>query len=447
MARAGATVATGCGDGSSIYFNPANLTGTTGTTVSLGGTVIDAGGGFTYDYISRPPYTDFKVDLENDPIPVPHLYATYGVNDKLTVGLGTYVPYGLATVWPVKLENGDFFDGAFEGYDNSVQAIYIQPTAAYQVADKFTVGGGPIVAISNVELNQVVDLASVNVAPNTTFGDLGVPHHTAFATSNLEGRGAIGYGANLGVSYQATDRLRFGIRGTLPITISYEGEATFEQVNQKGLDNLVFAPPSPLAQDLDQDGSLDPTPASALVAGQFEEGGNLVTQDLETELTFPAQVVAGLSFQATEQLMLLADYQYTRWSSFDKIKLDFEKDALDQTREENYNATHAARVGAKYDVTEQLTAQAGYLFNTPAAPDEVVTPLLPEAQRNQVTIGLGWRPIDLLEINASYQRLMQNDRRGRVRGAPSGEPATTGLNEGLYEFGANLFGTTLTLHF
>lgn len=223
MARAGATVAQGCGDGSSIYFNPANIVGTEGTTVSIGATLIDAYGGFTYDYISRPPYTGFEVDLENDPIPAPHLYATYGVNEKLAVGLGTYVPYGLETVWPAKLDNGAFFDGAFEGYDNSVQAIYVQPTIAYKISDRLTVGGGPILAISNVELNQVADLASVEVSdpqapesePDTTLGNLGVPHHTAFATSTLEGTGAIGFGGNLGISYQATDRLRIGLRGTL----------------------------------------------------------------------------------------------------------------------------------------------------------------------------------------------------------------------------------------
>jgi long-chain fatty acid transport protein len=454
MARAGATVASGCGDGSSIYFNPANLMQTTGLTVSLGATVIDAGGTFTYDYVSRPPYTGVDVDLQNDPIPVPHLYASYRVNEDLAFGLGTYVPYGLETVWPVKLDNGSFFDGAFEGYDNSVQAIYVQPTAAYRISDRLTIGGGPIVAISNVELNQVADLASVEVSdpeapasePDTTLGNLGVPHHTAFATSSLEGTGAIGFGGNLGLSFQATERLRIGIRGTLPITISYDGDVSFEKINEEGLQDLVFVPPSPLSLDGNGDGQKDtPVSANQIVSPRFEGDGALTDQGVETELTFPAQVVAGISYQATERLELLADYQYTRWSSFDKIAIDFEK-APDRTREENYNDTHALRLGGAYDLTDQLTAQAGYLLNTPAAPDEVVTPLLPEARRNQVSLGLGWRPVDLLEVHASYQLLLQNDRRGRVRGPAPGNDATTALNNGLYEFGANLFGTTLTLH-
>ncbi|PSQ75788.1 MAG: long-chain fatty acid transporter [Bacteroidetes bacterium QH_7_62_13] len=445
MSTGGATVASSCGDGSSIYFNPANLVGGEGTTVSLGATVIDARGSFTYD---SPVYPQREVDLENDPIPAPHLYAAHAVNDRVAVGLGTYAPYGLQTVWPVRLENGDFFDGAFEGYNNSVQAIYVQPTAAYQLTDRLAVGGGPIVAISSVELNQVVDLASVEpdddaLPEGTTLGELGVPHHTAFATSTLEGSGAVGYGANFGVSYQVTNRVRVGLRGTTPITINYDGEVAFEQVNQEGLQELVFVPPSPLAQDVDGDGSADPTPAQALVAGEFQGDGNLVTQDVETELTFPAQIVTGASIQATDRLQVLVDYQYTRWSSFEEIPLDFEKDALDRTREENYDDTHALRIGGAYDVTDQFTARVGYLHNTPAAPDEVVTPLLPEAARNQLTVGLGWKPIELLEINASYQLLLQNDRRGRVR---SGDSLTTDLNNGLYQFGANLFGTTLTLH-
>jgi long-chain fatty acid transport protein len=451
MARAGAAVARGCGDGSSIYFNPANLAGTEGKTVSLGVTLIDAGGTFTYDYISRPPYTGFDVDLENDPIPVPHLYATYGINEKLAVGLGTYAPYGLESIWPVKLENGNFFDGAFEGYDNSVQTFYVQPTAAYQLTDKIRVGGGPVVAISSIELNQVLDLSTVEpdrdaLPSGTTLGELGVPHHTAFATSKLKGTGGVGVGGNLGVSYQATDRLRVGLRGTLPITITYDGDATFEQVNQEGLEDLLFVPPSPLAADTDGDGEPDTSVrADQLVAPNFQGDGRLTDQDVEAELTFPAQIVAGLSFQATERLLLLADYQYTRWSSFDTIPIEFEK-LGDRSREEKYNDTHGIRLGGSYALTDQFTARAGYLFNTAAAPDEVVTPLLPEARRNQVTVGLGWQPMDLLEINASYQLLLQNDRRGRVRGAPPGQGPTTDLNSGLYEFGANLFGTTLTLH-
>lgn len=442
MGRAGATVATGCGDGSSMFFNPANLAAMDGFTASLGVTVIDASGDFTYDSIAEAPSTGRSVDLTNDPIPVPHGYFSYDLSDRVGIGLGVFVPYGLETNWPTELSSGEFFDGAFEGFENRVQSIYIQPTIGIQASERLRVGFGPIVAVSSVELNQLQDLSQAQTpGGGPTFGQLGVPFHTAFARSKLEASNEVGLGLNLGASFQATERLRLGTRFMSPITVTYEGTAEFSQIST----GLTFPSSSPLAQDLNNDGSPDPTPADALVQGQFSGNGALTEQDVETELTFPMQFVAGLSFQATEDLLLLADYQFTGWSSFDTIPLQFEKLGA-RDREENYDNTHAVRLAAEYDVLDQLTARVGYLHNTEAAPDEVVTPLLPENNRNQYTIGVGWRPIDVLEVNASYQLLQQNDRRGRVRGALPGESVTTDLNQGLYSFGANLFATTITVH-
>ncbi|PSQ55169.1 MAG: long-chain fatty acid transporter [Bacteroidetes bacterium QH_10_64_37] len=454
MARAGAAVADGCGDGSSIYFNPAHVADAEGVTASLGATVIDARGEFTYDHTARPPYTGVKVDLQNDPIPVPHGYLTYGLTERLGVGLGLYVPYGLETNWPVQFPDGSYFDGAFEGFKSRIQNIYVQPTVAYQITPKLRVGAGPIVAFSSVELRQLLDLSQQTTPAGPTFGKLGVPFHTAFARVGLEASNEIGYGANVGVSFRATDRLSVGVRFTTPITISYEGNAEFTQL-QTG---LIFPASSPLAQDLDGDGTPDSTPADLLLAGQFDsngvldqysqlvgEDGALSSQTVETEITFPFQLVAGISVRATEKLKLLADYQLTGWSAFDQIPLEFE--ALgERVREQNYGSTHAVRLGAQYDVIEQLTARLGYLHNTAAAPDEGVTPLLPEAARNQFTVGVGWRPVEQAELNVSYQLLLQNDRRGRVRGPLPGQPLSTDLNQGVYSFGANLFGATLTLH-
>lgn len=455
MARAGATVATGCGDGSSIYFNPAHVTEAEGVTASLGATVIDASGAFTYDYTTRPPYRGAEVDLENDPIPVPHGYVTYGLTGRLGLGLGTYVPYGLETNWPVQLSDGTYFDGAFEGFKSRIQNIYVQPTVAYQITPKLRLGAGPILAISAVELRQVLDLSQQSTpGDGPTFGELGVPFHTAFARVGLESTNELGVGANVGVTYQASDRWSVGLRFTTPVTISYEGTAKFTQL-QTG---LTFPATSPLAQDLNGDGTPDPTPADLLLAEQFDsEGvldpyeqqatsdGSLSSQTVETEITFPLQLVGGVSVQATESLLLLADYQFTGWSTFEEIPLNFEE-LGERVREQNYNSTHAVRLGAEYDLLNRFTARLGYLYNTPAAPDEVVTPLLPESDRNQFTIGVGWRPFERAEINVSYQLLQQNDRRGRVRGPLPGESLTTDLNQGLYSFGANLFGTTLTLH-
>jgi len=157
------------------------------------------------------------------------------------------------------------------------------------------------------------------------------------------------------------------------------------------------------------------------------------------------QLVAGVSVQATPRLLLLADYQFTGWSSFDELPLEFGR-LDDRLRIEDYGDTHGVRVGAEYDLYEQVDVRGGYIFNTAAVPDKTVTSLLPESTRNQFTVGFGWHATDVIELNVSYQRLQQNDRRGRVRGALPGEELSTDLNQGLFSFNANLIGATFTLH-
>ena len=431
MGRAGASVAETCDDGSSMYFNPAGLVGDPGWTVSGGATVISVDGGFTADR------TGEDTNLQNDPIPVPHLYARYGINDRWAAGVGVYVPYGLGTKWP------EDFEGRFLGYDNSLQSIYIQPTVAYQLTDRITIGAGLDIVVGAVELNQQLDLSQQTVPSNqvpdgTTFGALGIPFHTAFADVNLDAGGATGIGGNFGVQVKATDWLRFGTRYTLPVTLKYEGDATFTQL-QTG---LVLPPNNPL-------GVPGGTPVDGVVASQFESGGLLVNQGVETEITMPGQLLVGVSVQATPQLKVLADYQWTQWSTFDVLPIDFENDPLDTEQIENYNDTHALRLGLEYAINDAWTARAGLLTHGPAAPDETVTPLLPEGYRNEPTIGFGWQPSSLFEVNVAYQYIAQNDRRGRIRDVLPGEndPSVEELNSGLYSFSAHLIGTTLTLHF
>lgn len=427
MAMGGAAVAHPCNDGSSLFFNPAGILSTDGVTLSGGATVISTAGEFTSDYDRS------QTELQSDPIPVPHLFGTIDLDSRLAVGIGAYVPYGLESVWPKD------WDGAFEGYDNSVQAIYIQPTVAYQLTDRIRVGGGPIIGIAEVGLRQRVDVSaqevpSEEVPEGTTFGNLGIPFHTAFADAALEATGALGYGGHVGAVVDVTDRLNLGARYLLPITFEYEGEARFEQIPT----GLTLPANNPITGQ--------PTPLDLILEPSFVDGP-LVNQSVETEITMPAQFVIGTAFQATERLLLKADYQWTGWSSFDEITLDFERDALDQTRDEGFENTSAVRIGGAYRLTSAVTLRGGYLFNQAAAPDRTVTPLLPEASRNHFTAGLGWSITDSVELNVAYQYLSQNDRRGRIRSERPGEenPTAEELNSGLYSFTGHLFGSTLTI--
>lgn len=431
MGRGGAAVAEPCDDGSAIFFNPAGLAGTEGVTVSGGATLIHALGDFTSDR------TGEETDLDNDPIPVPHAYASWGVNDRLAVGLGVFVPYGLTTEWP------ETFQGRFAGFDNTLQSAYIQPTVAYKLNEWVSVGAGFDAVLSRVEINQRLDLSDQQVpgAPGgTTFSALGIPPQTDFAESTLEDETAFGFGGNFGVRIRPHDRVSVGVRYLTQVEIDYEGEAEFEPVST----GITLPADNPF-------GAPAGTPLDAVLAqaNLFSAGAPLENnQDIETEITMPDQLVAGVSVRPVDRLRVMADFVWTNWSKFDTVRIDFANQDEPQLRVEDYEDTSGIHVGAEFDVAPGWTARGGWFYNEEAAPDKTVTPLLPEAERQQGTVGLGWKASSLVEVNVAYQFVGQADRRGRVREpAPGEELSAEQLNNGVYNFAAHLFGGTVTLHF
>jgi long-chain fatty acid transport protein len=76
-----------------------------------------------------------------------------------------------------------------------------------------------------------------------------------------------------------------------------------------------------------------------------------------------------------------------------------------------------------------------------------VTPLLPEGNRLEGTVGVGIKLLPQLRLDLAYQYLDQQDRRGRVVDPPAGVAPTPAMNTGLYSFKANLFGASLALGF
>ena len=68
---------------------------------------------------------------------VPFGYFSTPINEDFTFGLGIYVPYGIINDY----ENG--FMGSSHGSYSKVQVITVQPTIAWKINDKVSVGFGP----------------------------------------------------------------------------------------------------------------------------------------------------------------------------------------------------------------------------------------------------------------------------------------------------------------
>ena len=415
MARGGAGVAKPCTDGSAMFYNPAGLAGTAkGHGVfEAGVTMIGPRGNYTDDLTGR------KDDLESEWIPVPTLYATYGISDKITAGIGAFAPYGLETNWKNTAQ------GRFLGYKSVIRNIYVQPTVSIRLHPRIDVGAGFDLSFSHVQLRQRIDLSEQAVPPGLfpgsvqTFADVGILSGTDFADANLTGNSK-GTGYHLGIIARPTDQLSLGVRYMSRQKVEFEdGKVDFRQINT----NIL----------------LGGQPLDAALAAQFADGAPLGDQGAKTAIRLPEQLAFGAAYDVTPRFRLLADATMTNWKVFEELVILFE-DAGAVTLEENFKKTWAYRFGGEYGISDNTTLRLGFLTHKGASPDESVTPNLPEGDRSEVTAGVGTQLGKSLRLDLAYQYIDQADRRGRV------VPDNT-VTTGLYAFHAHLFGASFTYSF
>jgi long-chain fatty acid transport protein len=410
--RGGAGVADPCKDGSGMFFNPAALS-VDAKVMTFGSVLIGPRGDFTDTSSSALKGT---VSTLNDHwYPVPNIYFSTPVAKKYASGVGVMAPYGLTTDWPVTSQ------GRYLGYKSVVQGVYVQPTFAAKINDKFSVGFGIDATYLNVELRQRAELSTQIVpGPNIPFSALGVPPNTDFADIQLKGN-AWNVGYHLGMIVQPNDRFSFGARYLSGQSVDVANGTIDTTQIMTGLKT----PP--------QTGSV---PIDFLVGSQFAAGGKLSDQSATTNIPLPAQFVAGVMIKATPTVKLFFDYQFTDWSAFAELPINGE--FLKSTIPEYYEDVHGFRAGTEIALGAKHALRAGFNIHGPAAPDESVTPNLPEGSRREFMAGFGSQLSKSVRLDLSYMYLGQPDRAGRTG---------TGANNGVYSFMAHLLGASMTVRF
>jgi long-chain fatty acid transport protein len=234
-------------------------------------------------------------------------------------------------------------------------------------------------------------------------------------------------GYHLGVQFKATDRLSFGLRYMSRQLVKFtNATADFAQVGT----GILLPQGNPF-------GVPAGTPLDSIVAPQFRGSGPLQKQGGSTWLRVPEQLVGGVAYQITPKLTGLFDVQWTNWATFDALTIHFDK-LPTVVLPEAYKAVVDWRLGAEYQLKPSTVLRAGILTHKGAAPDENVTPNLPEGSRTEFTIGGGTDLTPQLGLDLALQLIDQADRRGRT--------VATGTN-GLYQFSAYLVGASLVYRF
>jgi long-chain fatty acid transport protein len=365
----------------------------------------------------------------------PHFFLN-SVDGKVAYGIGVYAPYGLTSQW-----NGDF-PGRFEALKTSLKTIYVQPNVAYAISPTWSVGGGVIYGHSDVELDQALDLSAQLAQPGgPTFGQLGIAAGTQFATAKVTGS-ASGWGYNLGIHGKLSSDWSVGARYLSHVRFSYDNaKATFTQ----DATGLTLSAGNPLTGTV--------TPVDALVQGQFSGTGALTPQGASTVIDHPWQAQAGVGFTGLPNTTLSADVARIGWSSFNTLPLNFSGNASasDRVLLEDYHDIWSYRFGAEYAFKtgnmQGVILRGGYSYAQTPAPDETVTPLLPDMPRQNGSIGIGVPLAQTSMLDFSYLHVSTAGRRGRITERTSEAQTAAELNSGSYDLQANVFSLSLTTHF
>jgi long-chain fatty acid transport protein len=412
-----------CDDGSAIYWNPGAATNQADRLVLLvGAAAVDIGGQFEADVTGRVDKGDVPTEAP------PHFFANWKATPRLAAGVGVYVPYGLTSQW-----RSDF-PGRFAAQHASLGTVYVQPNVAYEVVPgRLSIGGGPVIGRSSVQLRQGIDA----VSSDPRLGNAGVAPFTEIGMAKLDGS-ATAVGAHVGAFVRVLPTLTFGVRYLTALSFKYDdADATFFQTTTG-----IRIPRQPTQQDPSPFYLLDTT-----VARQFMAGGPLSRQKVSTHIKHPAQLQFGLGYSGFPGTTLSLDGAWVQWSSFKELPVDFKGGAPDRTLFEDYSDSWSVRAGAEHRFGIGVTGRAGFSFAQTPAPDETVTPLLPDMDRFNFNLGAGLPLGGRFALDAGYLRVETQGRRGRIVERTSRSQSAAQLNSGAYTLDANIFALSLRAQF
>ena len=301
---------------------------------------------------------------EDAVFPMPTMALAYRPEQSnVTLGLGIFAVAGFGLdyagsatnpVLTAPAPNGIGFGPIFAQY----QALQIAPSLVYDVNPCFSVSVSPLVNIAMLQFDP-----GAFAAPDDANGD-------GFATypGGTHSTSSWGAGFSVGAYYDAGD-WAFGA--------SYKSEQHFQTYEFNTTDELG-------------------RPGSA-----------------EFDLSLPAIVSLGASYEGIEHVLLAADVRYLDFENTDGFG-DSGFSPTGALRGLGFESVWAVALGAQLQLSDALTARLGYSWGENPIPDaqsfaNVATPVIVE---HTLSVGATWDVTDALSFSFAYSHGFENEIEG-----------------------------------
>ncbi len=360
----------------SISYNPGGVAVADGVNALLSGTLVSASGSFT-------DTGGTKTTTDSGPAVLPSAFVTAKVHDMVAVGVGFYLPFGLAISWPSSSPQNEIIE------NQSLRTYFISPVVGVNL-DKFvpglSIGGGVDIVPATVELKKAI-----------IFGETQGQAHL--------GGTAVGIGGRVGVMY------RPGPLPALSVGLMYRSQVNLDF---KGTGDFDIDPT--LRQMLPPDG------------------------DISTSIALPMSIAGGVSYRPMPNLELEANAIWMNWSKFKSLVIKL-PDATNSTVAEDYKDTTTFRIGAEYKLPALRAAvRAGYIYDPTPIPTTTLTAQLPDANRNVVSVGGSYAITPAYGVSLGLLAVLPTDR-------TTAETTYMPVHKGSYGISAVVASLTLAGHF
>jgi long-chain fatty acid transport protein len=418
-------------DASTIFYNPAGLTRLDGTQLVLGATAVDPHSNFSY---SRATDSSGQSVSPADSggnyaalAAIPHGYLSHKVDERMTVGVGVFVPFG------AKIGYDDDFAGRYYGRGIDFQSIAINPSLGFKLNERHSIGFGISAQYLDVKLDQNQAVAPVAYAVCLAGGGtpLTCPAVAAAYAGQPDAKARIsgndwGFGFNLGYMFTPSDDTRIGLAYRSFVKQTLHGSAH-------------FSIPSSLPG-----GSLSPVNGGIQTA--------LADSNGTVDVTTPETVSLNAFHQLNARWALMGDITWTRQDRLQSIVIDMPTAQVPNRQITYKTAWHNSwrfSLGASYQASEHWTLRGGYMYDqSPVSDSSYALTVLPDASRQMVSLGASYRIDPHNTIDLAYSYLMLKDaainRTDNDYDSSNGSPGTL---QGVYHTRVNLFGLGYTHKF
>lgn len=307
---------------------------------------------------------------KNDVVPeafIPNLYFVAPVNDKLALGAGMNVNFGL------KSEYGRDYDAGLFGGETKLSTINLNFSGAYRVTQGLSVGLGLNAVHAKAKLDRTAGIFkkavdgvnSVNQQAHTILPALkpaGEYLKTGKSVVQLQDKSAWGFGWNAGLMYQFNENNRMGLAYHSAVDIDFTDYT-----------------------------------ATSLKAGKSGEESSLT-------LRLPDYVEFSGLHQVTNRFAIHYSYKYTHWSHLNKLYARYNDGKVAFDKELQYSNSSRVAFGGTYDIHDKLTLRAGVAYDQ-AASRHYRTASIPDTDRTWYSLGATYSFTPNFSVDFGYAYL------------------------------------------